>query len=250
MNKSLQTLDVNLRQTKTKSDLAKLRSSGFVPGILYGDIDKNISLSIKKTSLEKFLNSSNFMSTVINLSLEGKSYKVLPRDIEFDSLSNQPLHVDFQTLSSNTKVQVWIPVKFLNEEKCPGLKKGGVLNIVRRKVELNCPADNIPSELRVDLLEKDIGESIKISAIKLPENVKPTILDRDFTIASVAAPTIVAEPETPAEASTDEATAVEGAEAQPAEGETTKTDGKATKADPKKEDKKPADSAKSTDKKK
>ena len=86
MSKSLQTLDVNLRQTKTKSDLAKLRSSGFVPGILYGDIDKNISLSIKKTSLEKFLNSSNFMSTVINLSLEGKSYKVLPRDIEFDSL--------------------------------------------------------------------------------------------------------------------------------------------------------------------
>ena len=129
MNKSLQTLDVNLRQTKTKSDLAKLRSSG-CSGILYGDIYKNISLSIKKTSLEKFLNSSNFMSTVINLSLEGKSYKVLPRDIEFDSLSNQPLHVDFQTLSSNTKVQVWIPVKFLNEEKCPGLKKGGVLNIV------------------------------------------------------------------------------------------------------------------------
>ena len=141
-------------------------------------------------------------------------------------------------------------VKFLNEEKCPGLKKGGVLNIVRRKVELNCPADNIPSELRVDLLEKDIGESIKISAIKLPENVKPTILDRDFTIASVAAPTIVAEPETPAEASTDEAAAAEGAEAQPAEGEATKPDGKTTKADPKKEDKKPADSAKSTDKKK
>ena len=121
---------------------------------------------------------------------------------------------------------------------------------MRRKVELNCPADNIPSELRVDLLEKDIGESIKISAIKLPENVKPTILDRDFTIASVAAPTIVAEPETPAEASTDEAVAAEGAEAQPAEGEATKTDGKTTKADPKKEDKKPADSAKSTDKKK
>ncbi len=248
MSKSLQTLDVNLRQTKTKSDLAKLRSSGFVPGILYGDIDKNISLSIKKTSLEKFLNSSNFMSTVINLSLEGKSYKVLPRDIEFDSLSNQPLHVDFQTLSSNTKVQVWIPVKFLNEEKCPGLKKGGVLNIVRRKVELNCPADNIPSELRVDLLEKDIGESIKISAIKLPENVKPTILDRDLH-ASVAHQQLLQTRNT-AEASTDEATATEGAEAQPAEGEATKTDGKTAKADPKKEDKKPADSAKSTDKKK
>ena len=121
MNKNLQTLDVDLRKTKTKSDLNKLRSEGFVPGILYGEIDKNITLSIKKTSLDKFLNSSNFMSTVITIAVGGRNYKVLPRDVEFDSLSNQPVHVDFQTLNSNTKVQVWIPVKFLNEEKCPGL---------------------------------------------------------------------------------------------------------------------------------
>ena len=251
MNKNLQTLDVDLRKTKTKSDLNKLRSEGFVPGILYGEIDKNITLSIKKTSLDKFLNSSNFMSTVITIAVGGKNYKVLPRDVEFDSLSNQPVHVDFQTLNSNTKVQVWIPVKFLNEEKCPGLKKGGVLNIVRRKVELNCPADTIPAELRVDLEQKEIGDSIKISAIKLPEKVKPTILDRDFTIASVAAPTVVAEPETTAEKTDEEAQASDGTETQTADAsDGTKQDAKGQKIESKKEEKKSAESNKSADKKK
>ena len=216
-------IEAKTRNTKKKSELNKLRSDGFVPGILYGDIEKNISLSIKKTTLDHFLKTTNFKSKVVKISLEGKEFEVLPRDVEFDNLSNQPIHVDFQKLSANTKVVVWIPVKFLNEETCPGLKMGGVLNIVRRKVELNCPADKIPSELVVDLAEKEIGETIRISAIKLPERVIPTIKDRDFTIATVAAPTVVKEPEPAAEveaaatteggeeAKTDEAK-VEGAE--------------------------------------
>ena len=203
-------IEAKTRDTKKKSELNKLRSDGFVPGILYGDIEKNISLSIKKTTLDHFLKTTNFKSKVIKISLEGKEFEVLPRDVEFDNLSNQPIHVDFQKLSSNTKVVVWIPVKFLNEETCPGLKMGGVLNIVRRKVELDCPAEKIPSELVVDLAEKEIGETIRISAIKLPDGVIPTIKDRDFTIATVAAPTVAKEPEPAAE--TEDATATEGSE--------------------------------------
>jgi len=217
MSSENNTIEALRRETKTKSDLNKLRSDGFVPGILYGDIEKNISLSVKKSTLDYFLKTTNFKSKVFKINIDGKEYEVLPRDIEFDNISNQPIHVDFQKLSKNTKVVVWIPVKFLNEEKCPGLKMGGVLNIVRRKVELSCPADNIPSELVVDLLEREIGESIHISAIKLPEGVLPTIKDRDFTIATVAAPTVVKEPEPAADA--EAAPAEEGGEPKTAEAE-------------------------------
>ena len=199
MSSENNTIEAVVRSTKTKSELNKLRSDGFVPGILYGDIDKNINLSVKKSTLDHFLKTTNFKSKVFKINLDGKEYEVLPRDIEFENISNQPIHVDFQKLSANTKVVVWIPVKFLNEETCPGLKMGGVLNIVRRKVELDCPADKIPGELIVDLAKREIGESIHISAINLPEGVVPTIKDRDFTIATVAAPTVVKEPEPAAE---------------------------------------------------
>jgi len=219
-------LEASPRSTKTKSELNKLRSEGFVPGILYGDIEKNISLSVKKSSLDHFLKTTNFKSKVIKITIDGKEFEVLPRDIEFDTLTNQPIHVDFQKLSANTKVVVWIPVRFLNEETCPGLKMGGVLNIVRRKVELSCPADKIPSELIVDLASREIGESIHISAIKLPDGVLPTIKDRDFTIATVAAPTVVKEPEPAAEAAATETDA--DTEAKPAEGDKASEDKKDT----------------------
>ena len=219
-------LEASPRSTKTKSELNKLRSEGLVPGILYGDIEKNISLSVKKSSLDHFLKTTSFKSKVIKITIDGKEFEVLPRDIEFDTLTNQPIHVDFQKLSANTKVVVWIPVRFLNEETCPGLKMGGVLNIVRRKVELNCPADKIPSELIVDLASREIGESIHISAIKLPDGVLPTIKDRDFTIATVAAPTVVKEPEPAAEAAATETDA--DTEAKPAEGDKATEDKKDT----------------------
>ena len=219
-------LQASPRSTKTKSELNKLRSEGLVPGILYGDIEKNISLSVKKSSLDHFLKTTNFKSKVIKITIDGKEFEVLPRDIEFDTLTNQPIHVDFQKLSANTKVVVWIPVRFLNEETCPGLKMGGVLNIVRRKVELSCPADKIPSELIVDLARREIGESIHISAIKLPDGVLPTIKDRDFTIATVAAPTVVKEPEPAAEAAATETDA--NTEAKPAEGDKATEDKKDT----------------------
>ena len=229
MEKNIDTLEVNIRNTKSKSEIKKLRSEGFVPGVLYGDIKDNIKLSIKKNSLDKYLKSGNFMSKVIEIKVEGKDYKVLPRSIEFNKLTNQPIHIDFQTLSAGTKVVVWIPVKFINDNICPGLKLGGVLNIVRRKVELSCPADQIPSELIVDLAEKQINESIHISAVKLPDNVKPTITDRDFTIATVAAPTVVKEPE-PAAAAESAAEGAEGAEPAAAGDASAKTPDDKTKA--------------------
>ena len=233
MDKNLDTLQVELRQTKSRGELNKLRLNGFVPGVLYGDIETNINLSIKKNSLEKLLKFGNFMSKVIDIKVDGKDFKVLPRDIEFDKVTNQPIHIDFQKLSAGTKVVVWIPVRFINENICPGLKIGGVLNIVRRKVELRCPADQIPSELIVDLSKSEIGESIRISNVTLPENVKPTI-DRDFMIATVAAPTVVKEPEPGEAAATADAATAEGTEPAAADKDAKPQDEKAKAAEDKK----------------
>ena len=233
MDKNLDTLQVELRQTKSRGELNKLRLNGFVPGVLYGDIETNINLSIKKNSLEKLLKFGNFMSKVIDIKVGGKDFKVLPRDIEFDKVTNQPIHIDFQKLSAGTKVVVWIPVRFINENICPGLKIGGVLNIVRRKVELRCPADQIPSELTVDLSKSEIGESIRISNVTLPENVKPTI-DRDFMIATVAAPTVVKEPEPGEAAATADAATAEGTEPAAADKDAKPQDEKAKAAEDKK----------------
>ena len=233
MDKNLDTLQVELRQTKSRGELNKLPLNGFVPGVLYGDIETNINLSIKKNSLEKLLKFGNFMSKVIDIKVDGKDFKVLPRDIEFDKVTNQPIHIDFQKLSAGTKVVVWIPVRFINENICPGLKIGGVLNIVRRKVELRCPADQIPSELTVDLSKSEIGESIRISNVTLPENVKPTI-DRDFMIATVAAPTVVKEPEPGEAAATADAATAEGTEPAAADKDAKPQDEKAKAAEDKK----------------
>ncbi len=233
MDKNLDTLQVELRQTKSRGELNKLRLNGFVPGVLYGDIETNINLSIKKNSLEKLLKFGNFMSKVIDIKVDGKDFKVLPRDIEFDKVTNQPIHIDFQKLSAGTKVVVWIPVRFINENICPGLKIGGVLNIVRRKVELRCPADQIPSELTVDLSKSEIGESIRISNVTLPENVKPTI-DRDFMIATVAAPTVVKEPEPGEATATADAATAEGTEPATADKDAKPQDEKAKAAEDKK----------------
>jgi len=197
-------LEASERKINTKGDLKKLRLEGLLPGILYGDKEKNLPLSVKKISVKKLLEASNFMSSVIEIDINGSKHKVLPKDINFHPLNNEPIHIDFQKIKAGTKVTVNIPVKFINNENCPGLKMGGVLNIVRRKIELKCAAENIPSEIIVDLANREMNESIHISAVKLPEGAKPIISDRDFTIATIAAPTVVKEPE-PAAAGTEAA---------------------------------------------
>ena len=211
----MNSIQATIRETKTKGEMSSLRREGQVPAIIYGGKEKNQSISLSKKEIGNLIEKENFLSNVIVLNLNGKEQNVLPREISFDALSDEPIHVDFLRIVKGSSVIIEIPVNFINTEKSPGLKRGGVLNIVRRKVELKCPSENIPSELVVDLDGVDIGHSFKISSIKLPENVEPTIRGRDFVIATVAAPTVIKEPEKPAE--TEEG--AEGAEAAAATGE-------------------------------
>ena len=187
------------RDSKTIGDLNTLRTKGFVPAVLYGGKNPNLKISIEEKLLNKIFNSESFLSTIIDLNIDGKTEKVIPRDISYHVTSDKPIHIDFMRVAKDSKIILQIPVTFKNNKDCPGLKSGGVLNIVRRKVELSCSAENIPENIEVDLANLEIGASIKISSVKLPENAKPTITDRDFVVATIAAPTIVKEPEKPAE---------------------------------------------------
>ena len=242
-------LKATKRETFTSGQLNKLRDNGIIPAILYGGKDPNAKISIEKKLLKNVLNSESFLSSVLDLDLDGNKLKVIPRDVAYNVISDEPIHIDFMRVVPGTKIVLEIPVKFINNNDCPGLKVGGVLNIVRRKVELKCPAENIPEEIIVDLMGLEIGTSIKISFIKLPENVTPTIIGRDFVIATVAAPTVMKEPEKTADSAVAEGTegavegAVEGAEgaAKPAEGkdsDTAKKDDKVQTTEKKKSEKK------------
>ena len=227
-------IQATIRDTKTKGQVNDLRSKGNVPGIVYGGEQPNEKISITTKELKNLINKENFLSNVISIQLDGKEQKVLTRNIAFDTVTDEPIHFDLMRIVKGGKIILEIPVKFKNNELSPGLKRGGVLNIVRRKVELRCPAENIPTELVVDLEGLEIGTSIKISSISLPENVSPTIQGRDFVIATVAAPTVVKEPEKPAEAAEGEtaegaATAAEGSEK-------TSTDGDKAEGDKSKEE--------------
>jgi large subunit ribosomal protein L25 len=246
-------LKATKRETTTAGQLNKLRESGLIPAILYGGKDPNAKISVEKKLVKNILNSESFLSTVIELDINGKKLKVIPRDIAFNVISDEPTHIDFMRVVAGTKIVLEIPVKFVNNDDCPGLKVGGVLNIVRRRVELRCPADNIPEEIIIDLKGLEIGTSIKISSVKLPDNVTPTIHDRDFVIATVAAPTVLKEPEKPAEEEAVEG--AEGAEGAPAvagaEGVTPAAgkEGDATKKDDKAKDKDKATEKKQPEKK-
>ena len=247
------------RDSKTIGELNSLRTKGFVPAVLYGGKNPNLKISIEEKLLNKIFNSESFLSTIINLDIDGKTEKVIPRDIAYHVTSDKPIHIDFMRIAKDSKIILQIPVTFKNNKDCPGLKSGGVLNIVRRKVELSCSAENIPENIEVDLANLEIGASIKISSVKLPENAKPTITDRDFVVATIAPPTIVKEPEKPAEDAATEgvegeqATTGEGGEAAPAkEGEASKKDDKdKEQAGDKKQapDKKPAQDKKAPEKK-
>ena len=230
----MSSIQATIRDTKTKGQVNDLRNKGNVPGIIYGGELPNEKISITTKEIKNLINKENFLSNVISINLDGKEQKVLTRNISFDTVTDEPIHFDFMRIVKGGKIILEIPVKFLNNELSPGLKRGGVLNIVRRKVELKCPAENIPTELVVDLEGLDIGTSIKISSINLPENVTPTIQGRDFVIATVAAPTVVKEPEKPAEAT--EGDAAEGTEAAADGGEKASTEGDKAEGDKSKEE--------------
>ena len=206
-------LDANTRDNKTKGELSSIRSGGNVPAIIYGGKNENEKISISKKLLKSTIEKENFLSNIVTLKIDGKDQNVLPREVIYDVLTDEPIHVDFLRVVPGAKIRIEVPVEFINHEKSPGLKRGGVLNIVRRKVELKCPSEKIPSKLTIDLDGVDIGESFKISSIKLGSDVVPTIQGRDFVIATLAAPTVMKEPEKPAEAETAEGAGAEaGAE--------------------------------------
>ena len=196
----MNSLDANIRNSKTKGDLSLIRNNGGVPAIIYGGEAQNEKISISKKLLKSLMDKDNFLSNIVTLNLDGKTQNVLPREIKYHIITDEPIHVDFLRVVPGVKIRIEVPVQFINHEKSPGLKRGGVLNIVRRKVELRCPSEKIPENLVIDLDGVEIGESFKISSINLDSEVKPTIQGRDFVIATLAAPTVMKEPEKPAEA--------------------------------------------------
>ena len=243
-------LKATKRETVTAGQLNKLRESGFIPAILYGGKDPNAKISVEKKLVKNILNSDSFLSKVLEMDVDGAKLKVIPRDVAYNVISDEPIHIDFMRVVSGTKIILEIPVKFINNDDCPGLKVGGVLNIVRRKVELKCPADNIPEEIIVDLKGLEIGTSIKISFVKLPENVVPTITARDFVIATVAAPTVLKEPEKPAEGEVVEgAESAEGAAAAGTDGGVTPAAGAGKDGETAKKDDKTKSKEQATEKK-
>ena len=236
----MNSLDANTRDNVTKGQLNAIRNNGNVPAIIYGGKDQNQKISISKKHLKILIDKENFLSSIITLNVDGKSQNVLPREIKYHIISDEPTHVDFLRVLPGVKIKIEVPVNFINHEKSPGLKRGGVLNIVRRKVELKCPSEKIPESIIIDLDNIDIGESFKISSVKLDSDVEPTIQGRDFVIATLAAPTVMKEPEKPAEA--EAAEGAEGGEgAEGAEGVAAKDGDKPAAEGEKKEgeDKKP-----------
>ena len=212
----MNSIEANTRNTKSKGDIRSLRLNGNVPGIVYGGTEQNEKVSISKKTLKILIDKENFLSNIITLNLDGKPQNVLPREITYNVITDEPTHIDFLRVVLGVKIRIEVPVQFINHEKSPGLKRGGVLNIVRRKIELKCPSEKIPESIIIDLDGIEIGESFKISSIKLEEGVTPTIIGRDFVIATLAAPTVMKEPEKPAEAAEGEEAVVDGKDAAPA----------------------------------
>ena len=194
----------NLRNSTGKGSARAARRAGRIPAIIFGDKKETISIDIEEREYKKIMNQSGIFSRLLDLSVDGKSNLVLTRDIQFHPVSENPLHVDFLRIGKGSNVNVSVPVSFINEELSPGLKTGGVLNTVRFELELMCPADSIPEKIEINLEGLVVGDSIKISSVNLPDGVSSTITDRDFTIATIAAPTVMSEVSTEETAETEE----------------------------------------------
>jgi large subunit ribosomal protein L25 len=178
-------IQASKREGTGKAANRVIRKEGRVPGIVYGDNQEPQNVTVEYKQLFKQVQTGHFLSTVYMLDVDGKKIRVIPKDVQLHPVRDFPLHVDFMRISKSSRIDVEVTVNFVNEAGSPGLKRGGVLNIVRHTVELSCPADAIPESVEVDLSGLDIGDSVHISAVTLPKNVTPTIADRDFTIATI-----------------------------------------------------------------
>lgn len=188
-------LKAELRERAGKGAARAERRAGRVPGVIYGNKQDPILISLDPVALAKEINSPGFFTHVYEVAVGDDKYRVLARDLQQHPINDLPIHVDFMRFSAKTRLAVEVVVEFINEEECPGLEEGGVLNVVRYAVELRCQPDNIPETIVADLTGLQIGDSIHISSIPLPDGVEPTITDRDFTVATIAAPTIMTEAE-------------------------------------------------------
>jgi large subunit ribosomal protein L25 len=196
-------LKAEKRATTGSAAARQMRKSEIIPAIIYGGSEAPQNISIARRSVWRQVETGHFLSTVYMLDLEGEKIRVIPRDVQLDPVRDFPLHVDFMRVSASSRLDVEVMVHFVDEDKSPGLKRGGVLNIVRHEIELTCPADAIPESIEVSLAGLDIGDSVHISAVKLPANAVPTITDRDFTIATIASSSAM-KPEAQEEVATTE----------------------------------------------
>jgi large subunit ribosomal protein L25 len=206
MSQETYVLKAEARERVGKGSSRELRRNGFIPAVIYGDKQAPLSIVLNTNEVTKRIHAGGFMTTVASIELDGKKISVLPKDYQLDPVRDFTMHVDFLRVSAHTEVNVEVPVHFVNEDKS-AIKQGGVLNIVRHTVEFHCPANAIPEFITVDLDGAKIGDSLHISAVKLPKGVRPVITDRDFTIATIVAPAAgVADEEeaAAAEASTEE----------------------------------------------
>lgn len=181
------TLAAEARDRAGKGASRAVRREGRVPAVIYGNREAALSIHVEEKLLTKMLHTGHFMNSVVEITVDGKTHRTLPRDVQFHPVSDRPIHVDFLRVSADSLITVNVPVRFENEAASPGLKRGGVLNVVRHEIEMKCPANAIPDDIVVDVTGFDVGDSIHISSVKLPEGVKP-VIDRDFTIATIAAP--------------------------------------------------------------
>jgi large subunit ribosomal protein L25 len=186
-------LPARARDRAGKGAARSTRRAGLVPGVVYGNNETPLLIAMEPRHLEPQVNKNGFFTRLFELEIDGKKHRVLPRDVQFHPVSDRAEHVDFLRVSATTRVTVGVPVRVINESAAPGIKKGGVVNVVRHTVDLVCLADKIPPALIIDLTGKEIGDSIHISHIALPEGVTPAIRDRDFTVATLAAPTVQTE---------------------------------------------------------
>ena len=207
--------DADVLAAQSRTDMGRgasraARRSGRVPGVIYGAGKDTVTVSVDRRELDREMGRGGFYTRLYNLKVEDQSEQVLPREVQLHPVTDVPLHVDFLRLSGETTIRLQIPVHFENEEESPGVKRGGVVNIVRHEVEVNCRADAIPESFTVDLTGLDIGDAVRISDIDLPEGVEPVISDRDFTIATIAASSAAIEEA--AEEAAAEAALLEGGE--------------------------------------
>ncbi|MBC6440878.1 MAG: 50S ribosomal protein L25/general stress protein Ctc [Rhodospirillales bacterium] len=186
-------ITAELRETSGTGAARATRRDGMIPGIVYGADRDNIMISVSRDVLDREAHQAGFFAQLYKLKVGSKTMDVLARDLQLHPVTDTILHVDFLAVKADATLTVNIPVTFLNEEECEGLKRGGVLNVVRYEIEVTCPANAIPESIEVDLTGANIGDSIHISAVALPEGVAPTIDDRDFTVATIAAPTVVSD---------------------------------------------------------